>query len=122
MIQSLAKFEVVGVMALTLHEMPLLDTIHYNRGWRPIDIASIVEDKIDVHLAIDKVHSTTDKIGVPTRGGKKRDVVKRRRYHSSPTMYAFATSSHQSSPITSLVDEAMLDAYCSHSTPASYCH
>ncbi|KAF3457789.1 hypothetical protein FNV43_RR02448 [Rhamnella rubrinervis] len=81
-------------MVPTVHEMPLLDTIHYNGGWRTTNIALIVEDRPDIYPATNKVYSIANKIGVPARDAKKIDAVKRGIRHSSPSIYTLQHISH----------------------------
>ncbi|KAF3433501.1 hypothetical protein FNV43_RR24603 [Rhamnella rubrinervis] len=55
---------VVGVMVPTIHEMPLIATVHHVGGKKPYDIALIVEDKPNVDIDTERVHLVLDKIGL----------------------------------------------------------
>ncbi|KAF3455381.1 hypothetical protein FNV43_RR00004 [Rhamnella rubrinervis] len=53
-IKSSTPFEVVGVMVLNVHEMPLIATVHHAGGRKTSDIALVVEDKPDVDVDTDR--------------------------------------------------------------------
>ncbi|KAF3456069.1 hypothetical protein FNV43_RR00712 [Rhamnella rubrinervis] len=75
-------FEVVGVMVLNVHEMPLIATVHHAGGRKTSDITLIVEDKLDVDVDTDRVHSVSAK-----PGAKTKDAVRIRLMHTVDILY-----------------------------------
>ncbi|KAF3455106.1 hypothetical protein FNV43_RR05554 [Rhamnella rubrinervis] len=54
-------FKMVGVMVLSVYEIPLIAIVHHAGGQMVTDIAPVVEDKTNIDVDTDKIHSVSDK-------------------------------------------------------------